>query len=505
MPSWTVNSRGVYQRPLGPTELLFQFFQNQSSSTDMLQNATVEVLPENEGMFSETPVIQAWVALKQKFPLLGAQIKQDETGLVFVVEKQWLVRPTEQEITFLTLPSIDAINKLIHEIQNESHLLSDTVLSRLFIVTRSDNPCCFHVLFLTAHCITDGVANCSIARNFLSFLCDSSHDSDIEDRLALSITAEDLNPATKLSLARQRWRKAIARVLIGLSDSNLKGGQTLPKKDAVSKPALSSRLVATFSPEESSRIIQTCRNLGITFNTAYQVLSHIAFSRILCQRRVQNQMSSEEWDFRKKEPVHSGGPVNLRPYLDEDWYNQGGSEMVSAAISFSRCVLPFIPLDKASELKPGDTVLGFEDLLSHERFRHRCTEVQLQITKQLKHPLAQEITAANKVTLLQRFKSSAVYKKFPNAVTAFACSSFGKRDGFLPLEYPIQGSLKLRLLSADVHLRCRPGEVYLGALTMRRQLQLIVYWDANVYSYDIIGLWHKEVKKAVEHYLLVEV
>jgi hypothetical protein len=79
-------------------------------------------------------------------------------------------------------------------------------------------------------------------------------------------------------------------------------------------------------------------------------------------------------------------------------------------------------------------------------------------------------------------------------------------DKILPYEYPAtsyDSSVKVRLQLGEVvsRLRCSPGELYLGAVTMRKQLTPFVHFDSNVFDEAVIEEWMTEVKMALEFYL----
>ena len=59
----------------------------------------------------------------------------------------------------------------------------------------------------------------------------------------------------------------------------------------------------------------------------------------------------------------------------------------------------------------------------------------------------------------------------------------------------------LLLLSSDLRLRCRPGELYLGASTSNGKLHLKFFWDGNVFEDDAVKEWLNEVRDAVVWYL----
>ena len=62
--------------------------------------------------------------------------------------------------------------------------------------------------------------------------------------------------------------------------------------------------------------------------------------------------------------------------------------------------------------------------------------------------------------------------------------------------------VKLRLVGQVMfRLRCRPCEMYLGAVTLQDQLMSFVHFDANVFEERIVDEWLDEIKQALEFYL----
>lgn len=53
----------------------------------------------------------------------------------------------------------------------------------------------------------------------------------------------------------------------------------------------------------------------------------------------------------------------------------------------------------------------------------------------------------------------------------------------------------------ESRLRCRPGELYLGAQTYHDQLLFFVHWDENVYEKDLVSDWLENVSQATYWYL----
>jgi hypothetical protein len=64
------------------------------------------------------------------------------------------------------------------------------------------------------------------------------------------------------------------------------------------------------------------------------------------------------------------------------------------------------------------------------------------------------------------------------------------------------GDTILQLHDMRTHLRCRPGELYLYAITVNKRLQLNTFWDGNVYKEEIVQEWFNEIKNATDWYLV---
>lgn len=157
------------------------------------------------------------------------------------------------------------------------------------------------------------------------------------------------------------------------------------------QPASSASISTVFTKEETQGILQGCRQLRQTFGVVYPVIGQVALTRTLCRRYVRGEINEEEWEFRKREPMITGGPVNLRPFLDQEWYERGGATNASLAIGFFFYTLPYMPLGAAANISPGAPIPSYSDLLSDRRFAYRCTLIRKQAESTLRHPLRYEI------------------------------------------------------------------------------------------------------------------
>jgi hypothetical protein len=64
-----------------------------------------------------------------------------------------------------------------------------------------------------------------------------------------------------------------------------------------------------------------------------------------------------------------------------------------------------------------------------------------------------------------------------------------------------QRGWSVQIASRKLHLRCRPGELYLGANTTQGQMQIVVFFDEHVYENAVAQEWLGEVRDAAVWYL----
>lgn len=147
-------------------------------------------------------------------------------------------------------------------------------------------------------------------------------------------------------------------------------------------------------------ILSNCRHYGITLTCASYALSQVVLSRVICRRYLKGEISQEEWEYRIREPMFFNGPLNLRPYLDQDWFQHGGSGEVGLNASFAQYILPFMPLgamrskDVIRTLEMVDGAPHFPELMSFERFLHRCEVVRTRVEELFNHPWFADICTA---------------------------------------------------------------------------------------------------------------
>ena len=192
-------------------------------------------------------------------------------------------------------------------------------------------------------------------------------------------------------------------------------------------PATSGVIEHSFTEAESSIIMKNCKKLELTLNNVLPVLEQVALARLLCRRYIQGDINAEEWEFRKREPMMSSGPLNLRPSLDRQWHDAGGASNVCVAVSFFFYRLPFMPLGAARLITPGDKLPTYDDLLSPGRFVLRSQFLKKQAAQLMKHPLFHEIASARLPMREQSAREMAL--TWINAPTQY--------HGALPIPIPV--------------------------------------------------------------------
>ncbi|KAL5503782.1 hypothetical protein ACEPAH_7853 [Sanghuangporus vaninii] len=229
------------------------------------------------------------------------------------------------------------------------------------------------------------------------------------------------------------------------------------------------------------------------------------------------------------EPTHDELPFDsaiVKPQSLAHWLN--GPRRVNCYLSDE----PELEFFSGADLLGKVVAPTFFSLLSPRRFLHRVHMVRAQNAAFMRHPLLHELQVTHMRDLCRQSRdvglawrarqlglkqtarniatkpySSPVGSKY---VISNGGASLGNRDSLLPLHYPLsstscakdnaQVSPRLHIRDNIIHLRCRPGELYLGALTTQEQLTFFVYVDARVYDLNIVQDWLEDVRAGTLHY-----
>ncbi|KAF9234342.1 hypothetical protein BU15DRAFT_79093 [Melanogaster broomeanus] len=566
MPGWTLENSSptkgrTFKRQLDPMEASFFWDGVFNGTADCVQHLRLRLLNEADAyIFSESNITRTWLSVKRRYPLLGARVEVDNEEPHFIVQEHHLGRLNANEVVFGSVSSAEEAQSHVFEIFDGPWSLSNNLLARIFIFRETDRADVIHMFALIAHCITDGTANNSFLRCFLDTLSSRSEPpiSGLEERLDMVIASADLEPKQSFSLARRRWRRTIGFVIFGIRAGKRQVWRThasLSFDPPTSRvPARSRVLVTSVSTDQTTAIVMNCRLNNITFVNAFLPLAQVAMTRVLYRRYLRGEIDEKEWEYRKKQPHIYRGPLNLRPYLDHQWFSKGGAGEFFLAINFFFLQLPFMTLGVTTQQHRDDLALSngappFANLLTFNRFLHRANMVKRQAANFFNHPLFLEIASVEPITRLEGIRIRALEwlksveegttaddtevlapADFPGITWAHGGSSIGNLDEISAVEYPLQSTNPLSprsniphpakagyvipslpditddepRISVEywmVHLHARPGQIFLGAATTRKQLHMSVTYDVNVFEEAIAQEWLDEVKDAVVWYL----
>jgi hypothetical protein len=407
--SWKLLPDQSYERPLGRQETAFYWVSAFSRTSDLIPCVQIQVVDGNlDEIIGQSNVVRAWTNVKMRFPLLGSRLYERDNDIFLNVSEDRLLTCQLNEISFLEGSSCLGAERLVDSMLEIEHLSND-LLARIVIARDQSRTDSFYFLLNVTHIIADGLSCVTIIKTFVNELCGiTSHRPSWKERLAFSVASDQLNPAAKLNKARQRWRSAIASILASRIQARLKarillyrrtiimivclqGGHGLPQKlseQSQCTPAKTAYRGITLPPDMSMKIMQACRNKGITFSNAYPIIAQVATARLLLKLYLQGKIDEDEWDFRKTEPMYSFDALNLRPFLE---LAAGEINHVSVAIGFSFYAMSFLPLGQAAELKPGMMLPEVGSLLTRDRFFYRAKLIQNQAKARVGSPLFLEI------------------------------------------------------------------------------------------------------------------
>lgn len=178
-------------------------------------------------------------------------------------------------------------------------------------------------------------------------------------------------------------------------------------------PATSDRAGYQFSLADTITILDACKRHRLTFGAIIPVISQLAITRMLHRRYLRGDISQDEWEHRRRQPMHFGGPINLRPYMDAEWQRKGGATEIVLAIDYYECRLPFMPAPfgtRRDQAVPRvDGAPPYSALLSRERFFNRARFFRAQLQKIVRHPLLLDIALARQPMYVVRKKTIATH------------------------------------------------------------------------------------------------
>ena len=252
MPGWTLvdthpTQGRTFQRPLEPMEecsYLYQRFLN--GTTDILHHCEIHTGSSQDAhLFSETNIVNAWLSMKRRYPLVGATVRNADrtpfqlmvpaggTGFFsqphFVIQEHDLALLRPGEITFGSVASAEEAHRHAATIIQES-LLSDDLQVQLHVLRETDTEKTgvLHLMIYISHCLADETAIRTLLRCLLDTLARGGESEPaqlpLEERLAMAVPMMELDPVHLRSLSPiiRRWRKAAAAVILQLNVAKIR-------------------------------------------------------------------------------------------------------------------------------------------------------------------------------------------------------------------------------------------------------------------------------------------
>lgn len=351
----TGTAERIYARALGSAESAFYWDGEFAGTADVVERTVIRLAPTlhlSDLKADEARFRDVWLSVKRRYPLLAAQVNELDGGdaLRFVVDEARVRDVTcPQEFEFVPDADTDASSAALERVLSaRPRRLSLSVVAAITVLRRVDHPAgTYEFVTVGSHAVLDGMASCTLARTICDLLARwpaslKEPVPDLEERLQMVPALESLHTQLQLSLPRQRWRTAIARVLLQRRLAILRGGQTLPRTWTSQTPRspAHSRVVRIQLPEDATpKALAACRANGVTLGHTLPVLAQLALSRVLHRLLKRGLLSVEQWESRKLLATHTGGPLNLRPFVVPEWQKAGGFTEVRSSICFDEPIV----------------------------------------------------------------------------------------------------------------------------------------------------------------------
>jgi hypothetical protein len=222
----------IWRRPLGIAETAFYWDGILGGSTDAMQHNEVDVENSHLDVMSPENIRQAWLAVKRRCPLLAAQIiRKEDNELFFEVTEERVLSISEGELTIGHINFQEEISTFNESFMGPRQL---TPKQNVKVIVKSSpksshhwgtNHSRYHIWLMDSHSICDGTANLGLFAAFMTMLTTPSQrltKESIGGRLSRTPDAETLHLNPAHSIARIRWRRAIAYALLEAREGHFK-------------------------------------------------------------------------------------------------------------------------------------------------------------------------------------------------------------------------------------------------------------------------------------------
>jgi acylphosphatase len=193
-----------------------------NGSSDVAQHNQIDVASPHSWVMDPANIRRAWLSTKRRFPLLAAKlVRKSNDDVFFEVAEGRVQNLIDGELEIGTLSSDDEVAQLTETFLNGPRELAFDMQAKVKVMAlpkrgshrKNDYYTRFHIWLITSHPVADGAANMSLFTTFMTMLtCPSQRITrqSIGARLSMVPDGETLHPDPPKSVARKRWRMAIA-------------------------------------------------------------------------------------------------------------------------------------------------------------------------------------------------------------------------------------------------------------------------------------------------------
>lgn len=217
-----------WARQLGDDESAYYWDSFMRGATDMMMSFHVSIDVKNRHLLTSPSNVQrAWIELKKRHPLCAAEIVEcGPDDLRFIVNESRVNTNFEDEVLLRSVETEGELTAILNDLTNGPRHLRSNMLSRALVVSLpnpdrqgTDDPRYpdhYRCFFSTAHTITDALSSFNVARSFFEIITRTGpvKQVDIAERLKMLPALGSLLTNNSFSLARRRWRRAIAQTIL---------------------------------------------------------------------------------------------------------------------------------------------------------------------------------------------------------------------------------------------------------------------------------------------------
>ncbi|KEI41481.1 uncharacterized protein L969DRAFT_85261 [Mixia osmundae IAM 14324] len=492
-------------------------------------------------LVAQERILAIWTEMRLRHPLLASSVEfQDYEDIRFVYK-----HPADKATAFrralrstelrYNQPRDDMLDSYLNGVRT----LHDDKLAALLITSPQAEPIESELdtereydywLFAT-HFLGDGMALHTFSNEFFGMLGGGLETLEAENKLMWKQDQEELalpflqampcamesRLETPASWGRTAW--AAARVEFNNSQKRLIGGQTLPREKRGARKTLVPTI--SYSPEDSAKIVKSCKAHGVS-------IAHAAFALVnIAHLRMQQRAEASAKPHNPALPTMLYSALNLRPQLAP--LPKTGDETLDAivpsyfsiAIGYYNVILPsFLPSDLTAEqvfwhrskVTKEQTIKATKNkwliprskLMSLERER-RSIGWEQEDDRKRANKLAglgfelvkpSKVVAANAASAAPKISKPA--PSAPPSLALMGLSMLGPLDGMY--KHATFPDVKLHTLTTGS--RQRPGGMLLFAYTFAGRMWFSLGYDSTGFAEGVVEELWQGMQDGIQEFML---